>query len=399
MTQLTPKQMEQKKELRQVVINELVLNGWQIDGETFIPPSGKSKVEIRKFHTTKRVERAASCRKLVDKYGAALLQEFANGPEISPASFNVDLVPVLSDTHESRLFRFASLLWSVPVSQGYGRRMRFLVRDTYNGKLVGIFALGDPVFNLKMRDDFIGWNSNDRQERLYHVMDAFVLGAVPPYNRLLAGKLLALLTLSNELRKEFTKKYRKMESVIAERNKTASLVLVTTTSALGKSSVYNRLQLPNEEQRAFMSVGYSGGWGHFHFSDSTFSQLRDWLREQGDKNADGHQYGKGPNWRMRAIRKALELLGFNMDLLKHGVKREIFLAPVAENYKEYLRGEHKMPRYIDRPMQAIVEFYKTRWLIPRAERIDDWKIWTRQDTWNVIADNADWPDDYQPNLL
>ena len=53
---------------------------------------------------------------------------------------------------EGDLFRAATLLWSVPVSRGYGRRMRYLVMDESNNKLIGLFALGDPVFNLKSRD-------------------------------------------------------------------------------------------------------------------------------------------------------------------------------------------------------------------------------------------------------
>ena len=66
--------------------------------------------------------------------------------------------------------------------------MRFLVRDRSNDKLIGIFALGDPVFNLKARDEWIGWDVNDRRDRLVHVMDAFVVGAVPPYAQLAQGR-------------------------------------------------------------------------------------------------------------------------------------------------------------------------------------------------------------------
>ena len=49
------------------------------------------------------------------------------------------------------------------------------------GLLLGVFALGDPVYNLRARDDLIGWNVEQRSARLYNVLDAFVLGAVPPY--------------------------------------------------------------------------------------------------------------------------------------------------------------------------------------------------------------------------
>ena len=39
--------------------------------------------------------------------------------------------------------------------------------------------------------------------RLRNVMDAFVLGAVPPYRELLCGKLVAMLAASDEVRDAF----------------------------------------------------------------------------------------------------------------------------------------------------------------------------------------------------
>jgi len=63
---------------------------------------------------------------------------------------------------KANLFRYASLLWGVPVSAGYGRRMRFPVLDEYNSKLIGLFALGDPVYNLRARDQWIDWGAQKK---------------------------------------------------------------------------------------------------------------------------------------------------------------------------------------------------------------------------------------------
>lgn len=41
--------------------------------------------------------------------------------------------------------------------------MRFLVWDEHHEKLIGIFALGDAVFNLRSRDELIGW-TQDRKK-------------------------------------------------------------------------------------------------------------------------------------------------------------------------------------------------------------------------------------------
>jgi hypothetical protein len=103
------------------------------------------------------------------------------------------------------LFRLATLTWSVPVSEGYGRRMRFLVWDDSIGRLMGVIALCDPVFNRNVRDSAIGWGVEDRKDRLVNVMDAYVLGALPPYNSLLCGKLVACLVRTEEVRDCFAR--------------------------------------------------------------------------------------------------------------------------------------------------------------------------------------------------
>ncbi len=195
------------------------------------------------------------------------------------------------------------------VSQGYGRRMRFLIWDDSNGKLVGLLALADPVFNLAVRDQHIGWTAGDRRKRLAHVLDAYVLGAIPPYNMLLGGKLVAALVGTREIRDAFARKYAGVRGLISGEVKPAALAMVTTSSALGRSSVYNRLRLGN--YRVFRSVGYTSGWGHFHIPDRLFATMRHYLKAHGHPYADNHRYGDGPNWKLRAVRECLRLLGLN----------------------------------------------------------------------------------------
>lgn len=140
----------------------------------------RTKESIRELHIPQRQERSHAESALLSKYGLQLLTYFAEGDEIDPYKITPKLVLVnKADSLYGYLFRIATLLWSVPVSKGYGRRMRYLVLDEYNNKLMGILALGDPVFNLRCRDQWIGWNVLQRQERLSFMLDAYVLGAVP----------------------------------------------------------------------------------------------------------------------------------------------------------------------------------------------------------------------------
>ena len=155
----------------------------------------------------------------------------------------------------------------MPVSNGFGRRLRYLVWDNHNNKLIGIIAIGDPVFNLSVRDNLIDWDAPARGERLVNIMDAYVLGALPPYNALLGGKLVACLLRSRDIYDDFAKAYGKTTGIISTGEKGASSG-VTTSSSMGRSSVYNRLKLGGIEY--FKSIGYTGGWGHFHIPDSLF---------------------------------------------------------------------------------------------------------------------------------
>jgi len=169
---------------------------------------------------------------------STLIKHFASGSDIDPARITPVLERIKSDTWQSDLFRLASLTWAVPVSNGYGRRLRYLVWDEHNKTLIGLIAIGDPVFNLSVRDKLIGWDVHDRSDRLANMMDAYVLGAVPPYNMLLGGKLVASLVRSRDLYDDFTETYGDTAGIISGKEKKARLLAVTTSSSLGRSSVY-----------------------------------------------------------------------------------------------------------------------------------------------------------------
>lgn len=261
--------------------------------------------------------------------------------------------------------------------------MRYLVWDDYNDKLIGLIALGDPVFNMKSRDEFVGWNSEDRRERLVNVLDAYVLGALPPYNQLLAGKLVACLVRSREVVRDFKRRYGSSRGIISQKTKRAKLVMVTTSSALGRSSVYNRLKL--DEQYYFKSQGMTGGWGHFHVPDRLFKDLRDYLRESEHPYADGHRFGQGPNWRLRTIRAALDQMGFASDILRHGIQREFFVCELANNSLEVLSGRDTTPDYNNLlEVDEISELAKERWVVPRSIRQDVYQHWDRGQIANLL---------------
>jgi len=324
------------------------------------------KETIRKMHESHRKEVLVRMRELLASHHEDLENALATGSEVSPDRISPTIVPVRAGSDEGILFRLASLYWSVPVSNGYGRRMRFLVRDRQNGKLIGLIALTDPVFNLGARDQWIGWTASDRRERLRFVMDACVLGALPPYSYLLGGKLVAALAASNEVRAAFRNRYARRRSEICHRRSNAYLALLTTTSALGRSSVYDRLHVMDRIE--YRLVGETKGYGHFHVPEPLFQLMRSYLMLIGHPYATGNRFGQGPNWRMRVIRQTLREIGIDPDILRHGISREVYVVPLAYNAKDFLRGRTQHLRPISAPSTKIVAYCKNRWIIPRALR-------------------------------
>jgi hypothetical protein len=374
--------------LRRKIRSHFKLLGFTKGPDGALVPPGLDKQTYRDMHAHQREAKLATNKEWIDRHAGKLIQHFASGAELNVEKIRPRLEVVYADTWQSDLFRLATYYWRIPISDGYGRRMRFLVWDDFHEKLIGIFALGDAVFNLKARDEFIGWDHHRRTEALINLMDAYALGAVPPYNMLLGGKLIASLIQTREVANAFQAKYQDSVGIISGERKNARLVAVTTTSALGRSSIYNRLRIG--EASVFQSIGYTSGWGHFHISDALFEDFRKYLESIGDDYAGAHSYGQGPNFRLRVVRKVLAKLGMDPDLARHGLAREVFFCPLATNAIKVLRGEHKKARYAGLPtVEHRANTALSRWVLPRSGRMPEFRDWQQMDLLREIASDRE----------
>lgn len=380
---VNPREANLKRKVRE----HLHSLGFTKSEEGALQPPGNTKDAIRSLHHAQREERLSANEKFVSRTGGRLMRFFASGKEVDPEKISPVLERVSSETQQGDLFRLAALSWSVPVSNGFGRRLRYLVWDESNGKLMGLIAIGDPVFNLAVRDKFIGWDIHDRNARLVNLMDAYVLGAIPPYNALLGGKLIACLLRSRDLYDDFASAYGETTGVISQEEKKARLLAVTTTSSMGRSSVYNRLKLDGVQY--LKTIGYTGGWGHFHIPDQLFKELRDYLRDIDHNYADQHGFGQGPNWRLRTTRAALSALGFKDDLMRHGIQREVFICPLAVNAAKILqtgKGQPDLTSLLS--AKDIAARAVDRWMIPRSRRRQEYRDWSFCDVIDLFGNQA-----------
>lgn len=370
------------EDLRKLIVKSLEEQGFVVQGNKILPPSNLTKDRLRELHSLAVRHRIEKAKKGLWRHEPRLLKRLAAGSEVVPEKIMPRLIEVQPDSEDELLFRYVSLHWSIPVSSGYGRRIRFLVIDEQNNKLIGLFGLGDPVFSLSARDRWVGWDKEARRQRLYNVMDAFILGAVPPYSSLLCGKLVAMLAASNEVREAFKRKYEARHSIIRGRRLLEGLAMITTTSALGRSSLYNRITYAG--RRLYHSVGFTRGSGEFQFSNGIYETILQYVTQNCTPTAKQERWGTGFRNRREVIRKCLTEIGLSTDWMYHGVRREIFVVPLAQNTREFLRGEHSKLHWFDYPASELFSWFRKRWLLPRSERDQrylefkpsDYRIWS-----------------------
>jgi hypothetical protein len=352
--------------LKKLVKESLRAQGFRLREGRVVLPSQCSKDKLRELHAFAVQHRIERCKDGLVRHEPRLLSHIAKGTEIIPERIAPRLIEVLPDSDEELLFRYATLHWSIPVSSGYGRRLRFLVIDEQNKKLIGLFGLRDPIFSLAARDEWVGWGKQDRNERLQHVMEAYALGAVPPYSSLLCGKLVAMLVASDEVRAAFHRKYRRRRSLIQRRNLDARLALLTTTSALGRSSIYNRLRFHG--RLLYLSAGFTQGSGEIHFSNGLYDALSDYANRYCEPTAKCKQWGTGFRNRRELVRKCLAKIGLPADWIYHGIRREVFVVPLAKNARKFLSGEHSKLLWYEQSVNDLFSWFRERWLLPRARR-------------------------------
>lgn len=356
--------MIDEKQLREEIEKEIA----KID----LAHKTQSKDALRDLHRPAVIHEIEKGQTWIKKKYRKYQKFFANGYEIDPAKISPILVEV-EETWQEDIFRLARYTWSLPYTKGYGRRLRYIILDLANNKLIGIFGLQSPPLDFPARDRLYNYPTGRKAELINRTLDVYTLGAIPPYNKLLGGKLVALAVTSNEVRDAYARKYGSHLTEMDKQSISPDLVCLTTTSAFGRSSIYNRLKY--EGEIVAKSIGYTEGFGSFHLS-TLYPQIRQYLEEKGISTRGG--FGVGPRIVWQSFIRAKQQLGLPEGVLKHGVKREVFLFPLIKNLQEYMEFDAS-PLYLDRPFGSMAAFWKKRWLKSRAISSDGWHDWSNEE--------------------
>lgn len=362
---------DSEERVKLLLVRDLSRLNWNIEKSrnkfVMSPPSYYNKEIIKQSMSVLRQEILCKNREWIENHIDLAKKNLAQGKDILKSEIS-PRIEVCKTQKQHDLFRIFRYYWSSPYSEYVGRRIRLLIRDDGidSSPIIGIAALGSSIIHIPDRDKWIGWDKKTRTDNIIYTMDAYVLGALPPYNYLLGGKLLSYLIASNELREIYKEKYRRKTTII-RRRKANDWVCIFTTSLYGNGSQYNRLKF--KDRLLYIPIGYTSGYGTLHISNETFLAMQQLLMEKGTMVTN--RFGDGPNWRMRVIRLASDIIGFDSNiLLQHSFRRGIYAVPLAKNFRSFLLGKTDKPIYYNLPMRTLVKFWEKRWLNMRGKNIN-----------------------------
>ena len=350
-------------ELRRRVRTALNKQGYKVEANGVFKLKSNDRESRRQAHYLSKAERAIEQERfLLDKF--EIVKRFlVNGADLNIDKIDPVIKEVKEGTIEEILFRWWNVIWwSLPYEKAYGRQMRFVIWDQYHKAPIGLIGLQSPILKWSVRDKYLGISADERDFWVNQSLSAQRLGALPPYNDLLGGKLVALLLTSDVIRKKFRKKYKNKITLLRQRTLPANLLFVTTTGAYGKSSVYQRLKFNDEV--IVKLIGFTQGTGTFHIPNELYESFIKYLKDKGFNVQRG--YGAGPSKKLKLVDNALQALGFSNGVT-HGIKRAVYLFPLVKNLEEVI-NQHKHPKWTKRSVKELTEFWKTRWSKPRVLR-------------------------------
>ena len=218
-----------------------------------------------------------------------------------------------------------------------------------------------------------------------NLLEITTCGAIAPYNRILGGKLVALLMLSPQISVDYRRRYSS-PSIISSQMKNRPVIrdntlvyLGTTSLYVHGSSQYNRLRLPagtiapDQESISYNAIGQTSGFGTIQFSPDTSRAIDAYLVYERDFKEVNSVFGEGTSPKLRKLKMGLRRLGFDPDkLIQHRHHRLIYGAPLFPTARDWLQERvTELPDYVAVPdgyedaTERIAAFWRRRWLASR----------------------------------
>jgi len=262
---------------------------------------------------------------------------------------------------EKELWRYVRVIVSSAPWTGYvGKQLKYLLMDEDEEKVFGIIGLGSDLLNLNPRNVFLGIKNMSIQEklkRINYLMNMFVCVGVYPFSLFTGGKLLALVSVSNNIIEDYQKVYD------------SPIYGITTTSLYGKSIQYDRLNDPTTNLANWNYLGLTEGFqSTIHLSSSTRRYIDELFN---DLNLSlPHKKITQTFVITHKLGKVSRFLGLTVkDILSPGGnKRGVYFCWLINNNQILKSLENCEPNYIDRSFDDIMDYWKKRWFKRRWKK-------------------------------
>ena len=246
-----------------------------------------------------------------------------------------------------------------------GRNVKCYVKDRTTGKILGQICLGSDITSLGVRDNYIGWQKEDKFQngKLNCTTIATTIVSTQPFGyNFLGGKLIAALATSPEVRDYWQKKYNN------------PLVGVGTTSLYGVHSQYNGI--PH-----FKTLGESKGKISTKPDDKVYDPWHQWLKENrsewykmhimDERERNGANMGYDRNGPVSGIKQKIiqaifKELGIKGNAYDHGFQRGVYFAQMYENGNEFLCSKIEEKDLVLKKKFADGNDYTIKWWKDKA---------------------------------
>ena len=257
---------------------------------------------------------------------------------------------VSSGDHD--IFRYGKLFQVVPTTNRVGRQVRCLIYDEGQSRpfLMGVFELTSGAYTLGCRDDYLDWNapSNRRikDTGLRRIMDLATVIALPPYNLLFGGKLIAALAFSDIIVREVRRRYQ------------SDLLGVVATSATGlHCAILNRIGL--KAGGLFRRIGQTSGYSTLFASQFTLSAARGFLPDFVSAPEGQFSASVRP---LHVLRVAMRACDISPDpILRSAYPKGVYFGSISDNHVNALRTG-KTWRHQGLTVESITHYWKVRYL-------------------------------------
>lgn len=366
-----------KEALKEKIIESLLAQGFTVNNAIH-PPTEDKKI-LKEIQKNSRLEQISLHKKFLTENLDYAKSFCRSGTEINPKKIDLELREIKSESKDEKLYRWWNFIWwSIPYQRSYGRQMRFFLWDMTHDAPFGLFNIQSPILKMSVRDKYLEIPREELDVWVNRSMHAQRVGSLPPYNDLLGGKMVALSLVSNEIRDAYYKKYLNSVSLLKQRTLDSDLLFITTTSAFGKSSMYDRLKI--DKDQIAIPIGFTKGYGSFQISEMIYQKILEYLHETGSNTA--RCYGNGPSKKLKLLDQSFKSLGLP-EFDRHGIKREFYLFPLVRNLKEIIK-KGESPQWKNRSFDELQAYWRDRWALKRAKTFKKWKTFKKNDYFKEV---------------